>query len=223
MTFIFMNTFATGRLAVMLCVSLVFVMTAASAKGTAGERPETGSPVEPARERAVFAIKTNLLHGAAGLAPNLYGEVGLGKRTTIEAGFARNGRNRNGSVGNNRKLIHGGVTGEFRYWTRQRFNGHFFGTHAFWRFYNVGGHNVPFVGFEREYRYEGTATGGGVSYGYLMPISSRWNVEFNVGVGAARMTYRKYGCDKCDALEDTVTRTYFGPTRAGVTLSFMIK
>jgi hypothetical protein len=186
--------------------------------------PGTALSVVPSSENLPhFALKTNVLHGEAGLAPNLYGEVGLGRRTSLEAGFARNGWNRNGTVGNNRKLIHGGVTGDFRWWPCERFNGHFFGAHAFWRFYNVGGHDIPFVNFEREYRYEGTAIGGGVSYGYSLPVAPRWNVEFNVGVGAARMSYRQYGCDKCGTLKDTVTKTYFGPTRAGITLTFLIK
>jgi hypothetical protein len=170
-----------------------------------------------------FALKTNVLHGAAGLAPNLYGEAGLGGRTTLEAGFARNGRNRNGSAGDNRKLIHGGVTGELRWWPCERFNGHFFGAHAFWRFYNVGGHDLPFVDFRREFRYEGTAIGGGLSYGYSLPLATRLNAEFYAGVGVALMKYDRYGCDKCEALDESVTRTYFGPTRLGVTLSFIIK
>ncbi len=173
------------------------------------------------RRLSVFILKTNLLHGAVGLAPNLYGEVGLGRRTSIEAGVPR--RNRKGTVGNNRKLIHGGVTGEFRLWLCERFNGHFFGIHGFWRFYNVGGHNVPIVNFKRDFRYEGTAIGGGITYGYALPIAPRWNLEFNIGVGVAGMQYEVYGCDKCADRVDTVSKTYFGPTRAGITLSFIIK
>ncbi len=175
------------------------------------------------RRLSGFAIKTNLLHGAVGLAPNIYGEAGLGRRTTIEAGFARNGWNRNGTVGDNRKMIHGGVTGEFRYWMCERFDGHFFGVHAFWRFYNVGGHNVPLVAFKRDFRYEGTAIGGGVTYGYALVLAPRWNLEFNLGVGLAHMEYEKFGCDKCDDRVDTIDKTYFLPTRAGVTLSFVIQ
>ncbi len=170
-----------------------------------------------------FAVKTNVLHGAVGLAPNLYGEVGLGRRTTIEAGFARNGWNRRGTAGNNRKLIHGGVTGEFRWWTCERFNGHFFGAHAFWRFYNIGGYDVPFVNFKRDYRYEGTSVGGGITYGYALPLAPRWNLEGFIGVGAARMSYDVYGCDKCADRVDRVEKTWFGPTRAGIALTFIIR
>jgi hypothetical protein len=201
---------AACRLVVMLCTSLVFAATATT----------VAQPLDlPPR----FAVKTNVLHAVVGLAPNLFGEAGLGRRTSIEAGFARNGWNRNGIVGDNCKLIHGGPTIEFRYWTRERSSGHFFGAHTLWRFYNVGGHNIPLVGFERKYRYEGTAIGGGLSYGYALLLAPRWNVEFNVGVGAARMTYRKFCCDKCASLKATVARTYFGPTRAGISLSFIIE
>jgi hypothetical protein len=174
------------------------------------------------RRLSGFALKTNVLHGAVGLAPNLYGEVGLGRRTSIEAGFARNGWNRYGTRGENRK-VHGGVTGEFRWWMCERFNGHFFGAHAFWRFYNVGGNDVPLVGFERDFRYEGTAVGGGLTYGYALPIAPRWNLEFHAGIGVAHMSYEKFGCAVCADPVGKTDKTYLLPTRAAVTLSFIIK
>jgi hypothetical protein len=137
-------------------------------------------------------------------------------------GASYNGWNLKGSPEDNRKLVHGVVLGEFRYWLCERFNGHYFGLHAFGGFYNVSGKDVPLL-FEKEYRYEGTHYGAGISYGYMLPLSPRWGVEFNVGIGVAQMNYDKYGCGKCDNLEGEYRKTYFGPTRAGVNFVFIIR
>jgi hypothetical protein len=198
-----------------------FTFTAATRRFSTPGTILSSAPSE--RDIPRFALKTNLLHGAVGQAPNIFAEISLSKRITLEAGYAQNGWNLHGTARNNRKMVHGGVTVEARHWTCERFNGHFVGVHALWRFYNVGGHDIPFVDFKRDYRYEGTAIGIGLSYGYSLPLGRNSRAEFDLGVGAARMTYKRYGCDKCADLEETVTRTYFGPTRAGVTLSFLIK
>jgi hypothetical protein len=173
-------------------------------------------------QRSKFAVKTNLLYGAAALAPNLRGEWGLGNRTTLEAGVSYNGWNLKGSTENNKKLVHGMALTEFRYWFCERFFGHFLGVHTFGGFYNVSGHDIPTL-FEREFRYEGYTVGAGVSWGYLLPLSARWNLEFNLGAGVAYLNYTKWGCNKCDAKEGDFQKIYLGPTRAGISLEFIIK
>ena len=40
--------------------------------------------------------------------------------------------------------------------------------------------DIPLL-FEKEYRYEGIAVGGGLTYGYFMPFSKRWGAEFTDG------------------------------------------
>ncbi len=195
--------------------------------------PTPGSPFPEGEVRGEFAgarrwqrtklvLKTNALYGAVALAPNLHAELGLGMRTTVELGLSYNGWNLAGAEDNNRKLIHGIALGEFRYWLCERFTGHFFGLHGFGGFYNVGGRKVPML-FEKEFRYEGTTYGGGVSYGYALPLAKRWNLEFNVGVGVAVLKYDKYGCDKCSEKIGTFNKLYFGPTRAGVSIVFIIR
>jgi hypothetical protein len=176
----------------------------------------------PRQQRAKFALKTNLLYGGLALAPNLRAEVGLGRRTTLEGGVSYNGWNLHRGANNNRKLVHGTALVEFRWWFCERFYGHFLGVHALGAFYNVGGHNVPLL-FKKQFRYEGTAFGGGISYGYLLPLSPRWGLEFNIGVGAAYMRYGRYDCAVCGDKIDDFEKVYIGPTRAGITLEFIIK
>lgn len=102
-------------------------------------------------------MKTNLLYGGYALTPNLGVEVGLLPRWTLEMSGAYNPFNLHGSETDNRKLVHWVAMPEFRYWTCQRFNGHFFGIHGLYGQYNIGGHNLPLL-FGRgsdAYRYEG--------------------------------------------------------------------
>ena len=170
----------------------------------------------------MLAIKTNLLY-AATLTPNLGGEIGLGKKTSLEFAGGINKWNQDGSYEDNKKFAHWILKPEFRYWLCERFNGHFFGLHAFYSQYNIGGYNIPLLDFEKEYRYEGDAIGGGISYGYHWIWSKRWGMEFNIGVGVAYLDYTRSNCDKCSPPGGEFTKTYFGPTSAGIKLVYLIK
>lgn len=170
----------------------------------------------------LLAVKTNLLWWAARGTWNIAGEVGLGKQTSLELSGGNNRWNFDGSAENNKKLAHWIIKPEFRYWLCERFNGHFFGVHALYSKYNVSGYDIPLL-FEKEYRYEGKAYGAGISYGYHLPLSKRWGVEFNVGAGAVQMNYKKYACEKCGTQEGEYKKTYLGPTELGLKVIYMIK
>lgn len=59
------------------------------------------------------------------------------------------------------------VMPEFRYWLCERYNGHFFGLHSGYAFYNISGVRIPFQSKStKDHRYQGWATGLGLSYGY---------------------------------------------------------
>lgn len=169
-----------------------------------------------------FAMKTNLLYGLGTLTPNLSMEFGLGMHTSLEVGASYNPWNLKGSLESNRKLVHMIIKPEFRYWTCERFTGHFFGAHAIYGRYNIGTYEVPAL-FEKEYRYNGYAVGGGITYGYSLPFAKRWSVEFAVGVGALWLSYDRFDCAACDSDPTPMTKTYFGPTNASISLVFFIK
>lgn len=170
----------------------------------------------------LLAVKTNLLYGAAALTPNLSGEIGLGKRTSIEFGGSWNRFHRIGTQQDNRKLNHWIVRPEFRWWFCERFNGHFLGVHAFYSQYNISQYNVPLL-FDKKYRYEGYAAGGGITYGYHWAFAKRWGLEFHLGVGVAHLRYDRFDCTLCSERLNRSAKTYVGPTRAGINLVFMIK
>ena len=172
-----------------------------------------------------MAFKTNLLYGGLALTPNLGLEIGLSKHSTLDISGSYNWFNLNSTTISNKKRVHWIVQPEYRYFIHERFNGHFFGFHAIASMYNVGGyeHRLLFGKGSGNYRHEGYAGGAGFSYGYQLPICKRLNLEFNLGVGYMYMNYNKYNHTKCGVkIGDNLTSHYFGPTKLGVTIMFLL-
>ena len=170
-----------------------------------------------------MAIKTNLLYGAATLTPNLAFEFATGPKSSIEISAGWNQWDYEGSYeGGNKKFNHYIVRPEYRWWFCERYNGHFIGAHAFFAQYNMSGYDVPLL-FKKEYRYEGIAVGAGITYGYHLPLGKKWGAEFHVGLGAAYLNYKRFSCTYCSEVIDRPSKVYFGPTRAGISLVYLIK
>ena len=81
-----------------------------------------------------IAAKTNLLYWAT-TTPNIGMEFGLGEQTTLELTGGYNPWTLDKEQ--NKKLKHWLVMPEFRYWLCERFNGHFFGIHTGYTFYDL--------------------------------------------------------------------------------------
>lgn len=63
----------------------------------------------------------------------------------------------------------------------------------------------------------------GVEYGYSLPIAWRLNIDFTVGVGYWGGTYHEYKpVDGCYVWQSTKQRHWFGPTKAEVSLVWLI-
>lgn len=170
-------------------------------------------------------LKTNLLYGGYTFTPNLGLEIGLGKRTTLEISGGYNPWNLDGSQVNNKKAVHWLAQAEFRYFFCEKFNGHFLGVHALGGMYNISAHELPllFGKGSGDYRFEGSALGAGISYGYQLVLGKSWNLEFNIGVGYANLRYEKYRCTNCGEKQGDFNRDYFGPTKAGISIIYIFK
>lgn len=169
------------------------------------------------------ALKTNLLYGAYTSTPNIGIEFGLNNRSTFDIGAGFNWLNYRSS--NNKKIIHWLGEAEYRYWTCRKFNGHFFGVHALGTQYNISGQELPllFGKHSKEHRYEGWGAGAGISYGYSFYLGTHWSLEASLGVGYAYLKYNKYKCEKCGEKLNTESRNYLGPTRAALSIIYIIK
>lgn len=168
------------------------------------------------------AVKSNLLYGAAATAPNLAFEVGTGLKTSVglSGGYTWWGRTSAASDTHN-QFAHFLLRPEFRFWTCERFGGHYFGVHGLYSRYSVYGREVPLL-FKWESSYDGWAAGGGFSYGYHWAFARRWGLEFSLGVGYAYLKYDQGSCSKCEPRGIERDRHYFGPTGGGVSLVFVI-
>ncbi len=168
-----------------------------------------------------IAVKTNALYWASST-PNLSFEFGLGRRTTLDLTGSYNPWTLH--EGKNRKMKHWLVMPEFRYWLCERFQGHFFGLHSGYVFYNISGVRIPFQNKStKDHRYQGWGTGVGLSYGYSWILGRRWNLEANLGFGYVYTEYDKYDCVTCGKFKGNRNKHYFGPTKAGVSIIYMIK
>ena len=125
-----------------------------------------------------FAVKSNLLYDATATI-NLGVEVGLSKKWSLDLSGNYNGW----MLGDEARFKHWLVQPEARYWLCEKFNGHFFGVHAHYADYNVGGLKILGENMEN-HRYQGHLYGAGLSYGYQWLLSNRWSMEAVIGVGA---------------------------------------
>lgn len=174
-------------------------------------------------------VKTNLLYDATSTM-NLGVEFGLSPKWTLDV----SGNFNPWTFSDYRKMKHWLVQPEARYWFCEKFNGHFFGIHAHGGQYNWGG-MLPW-GFKDgkmfgsvknkhilENRYQGWLAGAGISYGYQWILGNRWSLEATIGVGYAYLSYDRYPCGACGEKLGEGHKNYFGPTKAGITLIYMIK
>ena len=65
--------------------------------------------------------------------------------------------------------------------------------------------------------------GGGVAYGYSLPVGHRFNVDFTLGIGYLGGLYKEYiPLDGHYVWQTTKKRRWFGPTKAGISLVWLI-
>lgn len=164
--------------------------------------------------RPSLAEKVNLLYLAT-TSLNIGAELALSDKWTIDVALGYNPW----KFGDG-KIKHWLVMPEIRYWLCQSFEGHFLGIHGLYSQFNVG--NLSFISSMKNYTYEGSMYGGGISYGYHFPLKGRWGLELTAGLGYLRLDYDKYECHGCKEKKGAYKRDYWGPTKAGVTLIYML-
>ena len=177
------------------------------------------------------ALKNNLAYDAL-KTPNLSVELSMGRKWTLDTQVGMNfflfTKNATSPRYKNKKFSHWLVQPELRYWTCDVFNGWFFGLHAHGGQMIFGGVDVPFVlqikdDSMKDHRYEGYFWGGGLSAGYQWVVSNRFNVEVSLGVGYVHAEYDKYNCTTCGKKMGKGNADYIGPTKAAISLIYMLK
>lgn len=171
---------------------------------------------ERAGRGPVLALKTNVLYDAL-LVPNIGIETSLGKGWAAAAGW------------------------NYAWWDRDA-------VHRYWRIYGgeaevrkyfgarsrktvLSGHHLGLYGQGYKYDFElggrGQLSelnyGGGLSYGYALPLGRSFNLDFCVGFGYLGGEYKIYDPDAgCYVWKETRQRHWFGPTKAELALAWVI-
>lgn len=166
-------------------------------------------------------VKTNLIYDVTSTI-NLGVVVSLSDRWTLDI----SGNYNPWKFSNDRKIKHFLIQPEARFWTCESFNGHFFGLHAHYGMYNASG-MLPFwinAKFMQGKRFEGWVAGAGLSYGYQWILSPHWGIEATIGAGYSYLNYDTYRCTNCGKLlASDVSRNYFGITKMGLSIIYLIK
>ena len=162
-------------------------------------------------------IKTNMIYDVA-LVPNIGAEFYLGKNFSVVGNWMY-------SWWKSDKVAwywrtYGGDLG-VRYW---------FGKAA--KEKPLTGHHVGLYGqiitydFElggRGYLGDKWTYGGGIEYGYSLPVAERLNIDFNLGLGYLGGEYKEYlPIDGHYVWQVTKRRQYLGPTKAEISLVWLI-
>lgn len=179
-------------------------------KKEAAAQPEAKSADKKAiASERYIALKTNIAYDAIAI-PNLAVEMQFSKHISVELPVMLSFWD----LTQKRAIRTIAIQPEARWWMRQAGAGHFFGVHV-----NVGWFNAKW----EDDRYQSTdrpLLGAGLSYGYLLPLSTHWGAEFTLGAGYANMKYDTYYNIDNGAKIGTESRNYWGITRIGLSLSY---
>lgn len=167
------------------------------------------------------AIKTNALYWAT-TTPNIGVELSLNNKHTAQLFYGLNPWEQSG--GDHSKLRHWSTMAEYRHWFCQSFNGWFVGPHVMGGEFNLEGVDLPLglLPNLKSHRYEGWYAGGGISCGYQWPISRHLNLEASLGVGYDYIKYDEMKCGTCGQKLESSHKNYFGPTKAAISLIYVI-
>ena len=174
-------------------------------------------PLQAAAQR--LAVKTNVL-SLAMATPDLGFEMVTGEHLSlsVSAFGTSNPYWRDRSLGDDIFTSLFAVQPELRYW----FNGR-----PLTRFY--AGVNVLAATYDFplwEVLHKGTAAGPGLSFGYVLNLGKRLDLEFSSGAGLLFYWGKRFSGDTSIPLEDTMPDTWgykLVPTQLGVTLVYIIK
>ena len=172
-----------------------------------------------------LAIKTNLLYDAAAI-PNIGFEVHLGRNYSISANWMYAWWNKD-QIGWYWRVYGGELA--FRKWFGKKakerlFTGHHLGVYGQCFTYDfaikgkgqIGGDSKSTLWDKPNYAV-------GIEYGYSIPIAKRLNLDFCAGFGYMGGEYKEYQyMDNCYVWQVTKGRHWIGPTKAEVSLVWLI-
>lgn len=163
----------------------------------------------------IIAVNTDLVCDGL-LAPNFGVELGMTSRSTLSVN-ALSGSN---ILFSKTKMT--AVQPEWRFY--------FSGRRMYHHFVGIGLIGATYETKANDRIYNGDGAGAGVTFGYVLPISKHFNIDFHAGCGAFYYRQKEYYNNADDAIsseEEPMTANSHGvsfvPTRIGISLTYIIK
>lgn len=163
----------------------------------------------------IVAVNTDLLMDGC-LAPNLGVEFGLNSKSSLSLN-AMYGKN---AFFSDIKLT--AIQPEWRFY--------FSGRPMYHHFIGIGAVAASYDAHFNDKVYNGDGAGVGVTFGYVLPISSHLNIDFHAGCGLFFYRQKEYfeaeGFDKYMEGDQEVANAHGSqilPTRIGISLHYIIK
>ena len=174
-------------------------------------------PLSVSRRPLYVSLKTNALYDLL-LIPSVGAEVWLGRMMSVNANWSYAWWSKNRR--HNYWRYYGGDIAVRRWFGRKAaekpLTGHHIGVYAQIVTYDFELGGKGYMG--NKYNY-----GGGVEYGFSLPLARRFNMDFTVGVGYLGGKYYEYTpIDGHYVWQATKQRRWFGPTKAEVSLVWLI-
>ena len=161
-------------------------------------------------EWPAIAVKSNLLYDLL-LAPSLSIEASFNKHWSAQMDFTIPWWQNDKKEKSYQLAL---ITGEARYWwnPQERWHGQYVGVMGGGTWYDLqpGGRG-----------YRGEAWLGGLTYGYMWPISKHLSLDAEVGVGYMQYRNREYlPLDGCNVYQKTTRTHYVGPIKLQLSLAW---
>lgn len=181
-------------------------------------------PVDPERQKLLFALKSNALFWVAG-APNFGIEYPLGERWSICGDYIAPWTSSFGTGFYYQLLM---VNAEARYWFGRRgdrpvMTGWFAGASMGGGYYDFMLNNQK-KGFQGEFYILASLSAG---YSHSISSNDRVRLEYALGLGYLQTRYRRYTWDQFDYMLEAPREQFwktsiFGPTQAKVSLVWLL-
>ncbi len=186
---------------------------------------DTTAPKPRERRPFYMSLSTNMLFDALAI-PSAEAEFYVGHNMSVAANWMYGWWNSNRH--HRYWRMYGGEL-SFRYWfgsaaRRKPLTGHHVGVFGQALIYDFEfGGKGQMAGKPGASMWESCNYGFGIDYGYSLPISSRLNIDFTIGVGYLGGKYYEYRpIDGHYVWLSTKRRNWFGPTRAMVSLVWLL-
>jgi len=182
-------------------------------------------PEVPGSKPLHTSIHTNILYDLL-LLPNIGAELYLGKNWSVAANWMYGWWDKKES--HHYWRAYGGMLAVRRWFGRaakaKPLTGHHLGAYGQLLTYDFQfGGKGQMGGEPGKPLWHSPSYAAGVEYGYAMPVARRLNIDFTIGVGYFGGKYYEYEpIDNHDVWQSTKQRQWFGPTKAEISLVWLI-